>query len=162
MKDNTGSELAALLAEAQAEADDEVTIEFAEPESLEELWFLADFGARKLDRNDITPELVSLAEEYLRGYVKERRFNKNPFEFLDEMAKCDWLTDGQAKGVLNTLIAAMRSQRKRWANQHDGARAPGVMGYCLVCGDLLEDPKVIQRGVGSVCWRRLCGNWDAV
>jgi hypothetical protein len=130
------------------------------PASLRALWKLSHGGTCKLADGDMTPELLALAELSV-DCARSRRaqyFNPGPGDFIKSLATKRGLnlTVAQARGVCNTLIASLRSQRKRfYDNSGDGFEPDD----CIVCGVTLIDPTACAFGVGDTCWQRMHGNW---
>jgi len=129
----------------------------ARPESLHTLWELSEQGRVRFDRSDMTPRLVALAEKYAHTHRRLYDYLDRQNDFVYEVGANTHLSDGQAKGVLNVLIAQLRGQRKRW-HQNNGDRLD--CGSCIVCGLGLSGDGEGTLGAGTKCWSRLIGNWS--
>jgi len=152
-----------LLERAHADAaglinlSDVEPVRVTRPASLHELWELSDLGRVKLNRGDMTPRLVALAEKYAHTHRRLYEYLDRQNDFVHEVGANEHLSDGQAKGVLNVLIAQLRGQRKR-CHLNNADRLE--YGSCIVCGLHLSGSGEGTVGAGTKCWSRLIGNWS--
>jgi hypothetical protein len=148
-------ELQTLLTESQCEDTSPAVM----PATLRRVWRESLYGTRKFTAEDIDGVLVAFAELVIRECRgRARYFWPGPGGFLKDLAnRNEPLTVGQAKGVLNTIVAGVRVQRRRFhLNNGDGTDRH----KCVVCGLNLDDEQARRFGCGDVCWTRVLRNWS--
>src|SRR5215469_7795365 len=116
---------------------------------------------RKFYDEDVTAELDEVVRRILTDVPQIGGEYLNPFVWDLAGKDIDFLTAGQARGVLNCISSSIRGQRKRFWKSRD-TRIDGDSGFisCIICGGPLTGYEPVARACGDVCYSRILGDWD--
>lgn len=115
-------------------------------------------GGRFQDKH-IDLVLHRLAEQIAIDLGRKR--SPSPGGFLgsmaQEMKKRGALTRAQARGVLNTALANVRTRHRYFQSREYRQDLGEGLNDCLVCGAPLTEDLAVKRGVGPECYNGVLG-----